>query len=402
MLNDGKATTSRMGVAQGHLEYCASDSQRKIIQMRLDGATLKEIAEATGREETNISRTVKDIIFKAARRGYDPEHELDTGLVEGQRLKGVTNLYRFENGERVLSAQYVLGRSPDSGDDLREIAQAIENAAQSVKSLPPVKAPKRCKKDLLNLLHVTDYHLAAYCAKEEGGDDWDMKIAQKTFEQAICELLDAAPDAETGVFSQGGDFLHYDSLEALTPASGHILDADGRAFKMVEIALQLHVYAVERMLEKHRKVVVIIQEGNHDPMSSIWLRKTLGVLFKRNKRVEIVDTEFPYYAYLHGKIMLGFHHGHKKKNKELPALFASEPRYREMWGKSNYCYIHTGHFHQREQDQAEYGGAVVERHPTLAARDAYAARGGWVSWRTMNCITYHCEKGEIARRTTVP
>jgi hypothetical protein len=156
------------------------------------------------------------------------------------------------------------------------------------------------------------------------------------------------------------------------------------------------------MLAHHKKVVVIVQEGNHDPMSSIWLRKALIQYFKKNKRVEILDVEFPFYAHLHGEIMLAFHHGHKVRNKSLPALFASEPRYREMWGKAKYCYIHTGHYHQREQDMSEYGGAIVERHPTLAARDAYAARGGYVSWRAMNCITYHKSKGEISRRTTVP
>jgi hypothetical protein len=130
--------------------------------------------------------------------------------------------------------------------------------------------------------------------------------------------------------------------------------------------------------------------------------KSHEAYFSRNKRVEVLDTEFPFYAYLHGEIMLAFHHGHKVKNKSLPALFASEPRYRAMWGKAQYCYVHTGHYHQREQDQSEFGGAVVERHPTIAARDAYAARGGYVSWRAMNCITYHKTKGEVSRRSVVP
>jgi len=100
--------------------------------------------------------------------------------------------------------------------------------------------------------------------------------------------------------------------------------------------------------------------------------------------------------------MLGFHHGHKVKNKSLPALFSSEPRFRKMWGLADYCYIHTGHYHHTEQDMAEAGGAIVERHPTLSSRDAYAARGGYVSWRAAHAITYHKDYGEYRRVTVTP
>ena len=73
-----------------------------------------------------------------------------------------------------------------------------------------------------------------------------------------------------------------------------------------------------------------------------------------------------------------------------------------MWGKSKYCYIHTGHYHHQEQDMAEFGGAIVARHPTLAARDAHATRGGYVSWRAAKAITYDKSRGEISRKTVTP
>lgn len=384
-----------------HLEYCTTETQAMAVEMRLAGETLSTIADNLGMDRRNVGRLFKDIYHRASERGYDPRGALDAPLPNSLSLAGVTNLYKVVDGERVLSRQYVMGRKAGK-NELDGVVEAIESACANIKPAAPIKAPKKIATDLLNLVHCTDYHLAAYAAHEEGGADWDMRIAKNQFVKAMTELVEAAPDAEVGIFSQGGDFLHYDSLEALTPANKHLLDADGRAFKMVQLALDMHIFAIEHMLRHHKRVVAIVQEGNHDPMSSIWLRKALIQYFKKNKRVEILDVEFPFYAYLHGEIMLGFHHGHKVKNKSLPALFASEPRYREMWGRSKYCYIHTGHYHQREQDMSEYGGAIVERHPTLAARDAYAARGGYVSWRAMNCITYHKSKGEVSRRTTVP
>jgi DNA repair exonuclease SbcCD nuclease subunit len=74
--------------------------------------------------------------------------------------------------------------------------------------------------------------------------------------------------------------------------------------------------AVELLLEKHKAVRVIVCEGNHDMASSLWIRKAIGRIFMKNERVTIDDTDFPFYAYLHGDIMIGFHHGHKVKNKE--------------------------------------------------------------------------------------
>lgn len=41
---------------------------------------------------------------------------------------------------------------------------------------------------------------------------------------------------------------------------------------------------------------------------------------------------------------------------------------------------------------------VVEQHRTLAAPDAYASRGGWMSGRDAQVITYCKQYGERARR----
>ena len=393
----------RYQITETHLQFVEPGSRgEECVLLRIQGWKVGEIAKHLGMQTTNVSKTLVKVYQKGRDRGYDPLHELDgSPLPEGQSLAGVTTQYKFVDGERVRVGQYVLGRRVKAGDT-DKIIEAIESACENIKPCKPIRSPRKVKSDLCNLIHVTDYHLAALCWEQETGEAWDSHIAERQFVSAITELVETAPDAGVGIFSQGGDFLHYDSLEAVTPTAKNVLEADSRAGKMVEIALNLHVFAVQEMLKKHREVVVIVQEGNHDLMGSVWLRKALKQYYKNNKRVDVVDAEFPYYAYQHGKIMLAFHHGHKKKNKELPALFASEPRYRKMFGDCLYTYIHTGHYHQREQDQSEYGGAVVERHATLAARDSHATRGGYVSWRGVNCITYHKTKGEVSRRTVSP
>ena len=121
-------------------------------------------------------------------------------------------------------------------------------------------------------------------------------------------------------------------------------------------------------------------------------------LYENDPRVQVIDSELPYYVYQHGKTMLAFHHGHLKKNDQLPILFAAQ--FAQMWGSTTKRYCHTGHRHHVEEK--EHSGMTVTQHPTLAARDAYAARGGWIAERHVTSITYHSEFGLVARSIVTP
>jgi hypothetical protein len=96
--------------------------------------------------------------------------------------------------------------------------------------------------------------------------------------------------------------------------------------------------------------------------------------------------------------MLAFHHGHLKKNDQLPILFAAQ--FPKVWGETTKRYAHCGHRHHAEEK--EHSGLTVIQHPTLAARDAYASRGGWIAERQVTAITYHSEYGQVARVTVTP
>jgi hypothetical protein len=239
-----------------------------------------------------------------------------------------------------------------------------------------------------------------YAWAAEAGDDWDSEIARSVFLDSVAAMIAAAPPAGTAVLNQLGDFLHFDGLLAVTPTGGNILDADTRYGKLVDMSMSVMAEAVRMMLKKFGEVRVIQAEGNHDMAGSIWLRKHLKHVFADEPRVSVDDSEFPYYAYLHGKTMLGFHHGHKVKLAQMFKLFSSEPRFRGMWGQADHTYIHSGHLHHERV--VENGGAIAEQHPTLSSRDAYAARGGWVSMRGAKMITYDKTDGEVHRITVRP
>jgi hypothetical protein len=251
---------------------------------------------------------------------------------------------------------------------------------------------------LLTLYTFTDYHVGMLAWRKEGGADWDLQTADTIGTAAMQALVSQSPDADTGVVNIQGDFLHWDGLVPVTPNHGHVLDADSRFDKVVDVAINLIMKLVSLALQKHANVTLLICEGNHDVASSLWLRKLFARLYAGEPRITVIDTPLPYYAVEWGQTMLGFHHGHLKKNGELPALFSAQ--FREMWGRCPKVHIHSGHRHHKEEK--DHPGARVIQHPTLAARDAYAARGGWWSEREITAMTYHKDFGVVGTVTVTP
>ena len=327
-------------------------------------------------------------------RGWSPEHDMTRPVPAGYHVRGVSTYYDEDGKAR---GQWV--KSAIDQDAQEEIFRAACKAmAEELKPLRPAKPPSHVQEHLATLYTLTDSHVGMLSWGQETGADWDLEIAERILVGCFNQMVSAAPWSEVGFVSQLGDFLHQDSMEAVTPASRHLLDSDGRFSKVVATAIRILRRVVDLTLVKHGKVIVLMAEGNHDTSSSIWLREMFKALYEQEPRVTVIDSPLPYYVYQHGKTMLGFHHGHLRKNEQLPLLFASQ--FPQVWGNTSKRYVHTGHRHHVEEK--EHSGVTVIQHPTLAARDAYAARGGWIAERQVRAISYHAEHGEVARTTVVP
>jgi len=378
------------------LNYCNTDRQKQIVSMFEQGLTQTEIGKQLGIARETVKACVKTVKNRAAMQGYSPDHDMVHTVPDGYKIKGVSTYY---NDEGVPTGQWVKSQS-DEKRQLEIMLERLDSAMDSIPRYKPTDSPEETDENLLTLLTITDFHLGMYAWEAETGDAWDVDIARQVFLDSVYKMIKGSPKSEVGVLCQLGDFLHWDGMLAITPTSAHVLDADTRYGKLVDLAMTVMSQAVGMMLEHFGRVVVVSAEGNHDISGSIWLRKFIKHVFGDDERVEVIDNEFPFYGYLWGETMLGFHHGHKVKLANLHKLFASEPRFRKMWGSATQTYIHVGHYHSERV--LEDGGAIAEQHPTLSARDAYAARGGWVSQRGAKVITYHKTEGEVARITVRP
>lgn len=376
------------------LKEYATEIQARRIDLMNEHNSISFVAKLEGVDRKAIKKSISGAEVNAAKQGYSPAHDMSHTVPDGFQVKGVSTYY---NSDGKPSAQWV----KSSADDLRRKELMEEAFAAMADDLPRVKSINFKGvpiSTLCNLYVMTDCHVGMLAWHKEGGADWDLKIAERTLTGCFEQMVTSSPQAGTGIVAQLGDWLHSDGLLPVTPTHGHILDQDGRFSKIVQASIKILRRLVDFALLRHEKVIVLMAEGNHDQASSIWLRVMFKALYENEPRVQVIDSELPYYVYQHGKCMIAFHHGHLKKNDALPILFASQ--YASTWGETTKRYAHTGHRHHVEEK--EHSGMTVVQHPTLAARDAYAARGGWMAERQVSAITYHEQFGQVSKITVIP
>lgn len=378
------------------LDVCKTERQKEIIQTIIDCDGVQVQASiALGISSRNVQACVKRVREFYNQSHHEP-HDSTTHpqIPEGYAIKGVSNMIENSLGkpmwvktertaiERLTAAEKAI-------DQLLETAPVREEISIEVSDLSD---------KLLNQYTFTDYHIGMLAWHKEGGDNWNVEIAEKTLKQCFTDMIQRAPKAKSCVINQLGDYFHFDSMTPETPTSGHPLDSDTRAEKMVECAINSFDYLITEALRHHDTVYVVIAQGNHDLYSSIWLRKMFMHMYKNNERLVFIDNSLPFYAFEWGVQMLGYHHGHKVKFDKLPSLFMDQ--FRDMYGRTKKTAIHMGHYHH--QEIKEVGTTVVEMHRTLAARDSHASYGGYHSERASDVITYHKDHGEVSRCTVRP
>lgn len=367
------------------LKQFATPRQLEFIETAEKVGSLRKAAKHLGVSPSTVLMSMKDLREKAAKKGYAPECQMTDPVPEGYLMERYTQQIGPGGRERI----WIKGAMD------KERMQALMRdlwtvfAADLPKS-PEVEGPAVTAEHLLNLYTFTDYHMGMLAWHKEGGDDWDLNIATNMLRACFVEMIKRCPPAKKCVINIQGDFLHTDGLVPVTPAHGHVLDADSRFRKIALSAVTIIREMVVVALKHHDEVELLICEGNHDESSSLWMQVCFGMHFADNPRVTVHDQALPYYAIEFGKTMLAFHHGHKRKNEDLPIFFAAQ--FGEMWGRTAKRYCNTGHRHH--YDCKEHPGMYVMQHPTLAARDAHASRGGWMSERAAIGITFHRDFGK--------
>lgn len=226
-------------------------------------------------------------------------------------------------------------------------------------------------------ISIFDIHLGKLAWGEETGTDYDLKIAERIFHDAVIDLARKSKGfpIEKILFPIGQDFLHVDNAK-FTTVNDTPQDADGRYSKIYETAVMACVRAIDYVVGI-APVEVLWVPGNHDRTTSYHLVHELKSWYRLVPRVSVdCSPELrKYYAY--GKNLLGFAHGDDEKQETLPALMASDR-------PQEYCNAvtkewHIGHRHKKNLVEYEVNGTNigVRTLPSISGTDSWHNRKGY-------------------------
>ena len=235
--------------------------------------------------------------------------------------------------------------------------------------------------------------LRARNARETKARDYDTKIASTDMLDAITYLAEAAPPSEQCLLVNVGDFIHANGSGGTTFA-GTKLDVDTRIEVVLETAAQTFLFAIDKLLAKHKSCVVVMARGNHDSDTAIALALILKFYYSKEPRVTILDPHGFFHTVQFGKNLLAVHHGDKVKAAKLGAIL---PRMLpEQWASTNYRKWLLGHVHHQNVIETD-NGVICEAFSTLAPPDSWHAGAGYSAASAMHQIVFHRDGGEAIR-----
>lgn len=338
-------------------------------------------------------RQFRGVLQNIRNKGVDVprgDYTKQVGVKDGFSVHSASTLVKHtdEDGKVVLEW---LKQSKDA-ETIEHFVKRLEDSV--VGKCPKIEAPKFNDTDVSLYIPMGDPHFGMYAWAKETGDDYDVDKAEAIHSAALGKIIKSRPKFDQIVIISLGDLLHADNRRQVTEKSGHLLDVDGRYWRVVDAVTDCLRRSIELAATRAKTVKVILLDGNHDPHSSGHVARTLSAYYSKTKHIEI-DTRVTKHRYeVYGNNLIGMVHGDTTKSlPKLSELMACDMR--KEWGMTENHYYWTGHIHQ--QKVFEQSSCVVESFNSMTSKDAYAAEYGYRSRRQMTGIEIHRQHGEIGR-----
>lgn len=371
-------------------DYCQNEKETLLIETLLKERSQMRTAKILGISSSTVLRILENM-RERQKTPIAMVGNFNNPTKTPLTIKKISAYGDFETGEVTKGwVKYDV----DAQAQLEQILKAVKSTVESYKPLPKIPAPKSTQKDIITIYPMGDPHIGMYAWSGETGEDFDCDIAEKNLREAMQYLVGKSPESETAVILNLGDFFHGDN-SSNTTTKGTAVDIDSRWGRVYQIGMTLMIDCVNLALEKHKKVIVRNNIGNHDKHTSQALSIAMQHIFSNNPRVEIADASNPFFMHEFGKNLIFSTHGDGLKPKQAQGFVSNA--YSDIWGRTEHRLALFGHFHH--EDRKEENGLIVEIFNTLAASDAWHHASGYRSKRNMKSIVLHKEEGEVERYT---
>jgi hypothetical protein len=369
----------------------ASVRQLEILEaIEAANGSIRGAARALKLDPKTVRHHMDRLKAKASTHGYSPEHGWVHSVPPTHFAKGVSTMHRTPDGD----PQWVKANIKQEAYN-EAVKAAIAEFVADVPQIPCQAAPQDYQCDIIPWLQVGDAHIGMLAHAAEVGENFDLKIAERELCGAIAMLIDEMPPCERMVINDLGDASHYDNLAAVTSASGHALDADGRHPKMLRVYSRTMRFIVDRALTKAKYVDVLVNQGNHSRINDFWMREVLTVAYAHTGRVNVLDNDSVFIPYRMGNTLVMVHHSDKCPPAKLVGVMTTD--FRKDYGETQFHYIDTGHVHHHFVSK-EHPGVVIESWNHLAANDKWAHDAGYRSRKAITMVLRSRTYGEVGRR----
>ncbi|MDB2471464.1 metallophosphoesterase [Flavobacteriaceae bacterium] len=373
------AKTERHREAMQVWEECGRNSAR--------AAGVLGISQSTMRDYVSITKNT------AAAAGYSENWDASRHVPEGEMVIGRSIYTADDEGNK---AWLKTRRTMTEAARDKALQSFVDGLVKGVKPYKPKAKPKSKKfdADTLPTIVIGDSHFGMRAdARETKARDYDTKIASNDMLDAIDYLVDLAPASEKCLLVNVGDFIHANGSSGTT-FGGTKLDVDTRIEVVLETAAQTFLFAIDKLLAKHKSCVVVMARGNHDSDTAIALALILKFYYSKEPRVTILDPHGFFHTVQFGKNLLAVHHGDKVKAVKLGAILPK--MLPEQWSKTVYRKWLVGHIHHQNAIETD-NGVFVEAFGTLAPPDSWHAGAGYGASSVMNQVVFHRDGGEVIR-----
>jgi hypothetical protein len=301
--------------------------------------------------------------------------------------------------------------------DMRD--ELVEEMKKYAPKYPVIKRTKGTGHVLV--VDPADVHFNKLALKEETGEEYNLDIATKRFQEGIDSLISkvSAFDVQSIVLVLGNDVLNSDTVTSTTTA-GTPQDDDTQWWRAFQVAKQCYIKAIEKLLTLG-DVKLVHCPSNHDVMTGYFLSDAVSSWFAHNKNVT-ADVSIQHRKYLQfGKNMIGFTHGDGARNEDLPNHMMTETN--GIPFDFGYWYVHHGHHKDKKikrqgqkMEQVEKGKLRVTEIQTglkitprntihvemitpVTTSDRWHYNNGYYGIQGMEAFLHHPVEGQVARIT---
>jgi hypothetical protein len=257
---------------------------------------------------------------------------------------------------------------------------------------------------------IPDLHLGKLAWAEESKQNYDIKIAQKFFKDAMNYLIALSTPYKVDriLLVTGNDTFNYDYAHPYPMTTrGTPQEADVRWQKMFRVGVELWIWAIET-LKQIAPVDVINMPGNHDYQTGFYLGEVLRTKYELDENVDINNLACPRRYYKYGQNLIGLAHGRIERPNQLHnQMSIDEGNSEGYWNQTKYRYFYLGDRHHEEELRSnkavvklmeDYRGVQIEYFPTLAQVDKYEFESGYVGTiKAAKALIHNHEHGRCAK-----